>query len=117
MSAIDPSLDRMFQALSDPTRRAVLARLSAGPQPVSALAEPFGMALPSFMEHLRKLEAGGLIETRKEGRVRTCALRPGALTPARDWMAEQRALWNARLDNLEDYLGTLQGRDGKDPAS
>jgi DNA-binding transcriptional ArsR family regulator len=100
-------LDTLFQALSDPTRRAVLARLSAGPEQVSELAKPFGMALPSFMEHLRKLEDGGLIETRKEGRTRWCALKPGALTPARDWIEDQRALWNARLDSLEDYLANL----------
>ncbi|MCR8725346.1 ArsR/SmtB family transcription factor [Frigidibacter sp. ROC022] len=104
----DPApLNALFQALADPTRRAVLARLSAGPQPAGALAEPFGMALPSFMEHLKKLESGGLIETRKQGRTRICALRPGALAPARDWMEEQRALWDARLDNLEDHLATL----------
>lgn len=107
MSEADPRLDRLFQALSDPTRRAVLARLSAGPVPASVLAEPFGMALPSFMEHLRKLEDGGLIETRKEGRVRWCSLKPGALDPARDWIEEQRTLWNARLDSLEDYLANL----------
>ena len=107
MSRFDPNLDRLFQALSDPTRRAVLARLSAGPVTASELAEPFDMALPSFLEHLRKLEDGGLIETRKEGRVRWCALKPGALAPARDWMEEQRALWTARLDNLEDYLARL----------
>lgn len=100
-------LDTLFQALADPTRRAVLARLSAGPEPVSELARPFAMALPSFMEHLRKLEDGGLIETRKEGRTRWCALKPGALTPARDWIEDQRALWNARLDSLEDYLANL----------
>lgn len=104
-------LDQLFQALSDPTRRAVLARLSSGPQPVSALAENFDMALPSFMAHLKKLEEGRLIETRKEGRVRFCALRPGALDPAQSWIEEQRALWNARLDNLEAYLATLT----KDP--
>jgi DNA-binding transcriptional ArsR family regulator len=101
------ALDTLFQALSDTTRRAVLARLSAGPEPVSELARPFGMALPSFMEHLRKLEDGGLIETRKEGRIRWCALKPGALNPARDWIEDQRALWNARLDSLEDYLANL----------
>jgi DNA-binding transcriptional ArsR family regulator len=103
----DPRLDRLFQALSDPTRRAVLARLSAGPVQASVLAEPFGMALPSFMEHIRKLEDGGLITTRKEGRVRWCELKPDALDPARAWMDEQRRLWNARLDNLETYLETL----------
>ncbi len=91
----------------------MLARLSAGPEPASALAEPFGMALPSFMEHLRKLEAGGLIETRKEGRQRWCALKPGALDPVRDWMEEQRALWDARLDRLEDYLDNLMKERNK----
>jgi DNA-binding transcriptional ArsR family regulator len=100
-------LDHLFHALADPTRRAVLARLSAGEQPVGVLAEPFGMALPSFMEHLKKLESGGLIETRKDGRRRICSLRPGALAPARDWMQEQRDLWEARLDNLEEYLANL----------
>lgn len=104
----DPArLDRLFQALADPTRRAVLARLSAGEAQVSELAEPFGMALPSFMEHIRKLEAGGLIETRKEGRVRLCTLKPGALSPVKDWIEEQRILWEARLDNLETYLEKL----------
>lgn len=100
-------LDRLFQALSDPTRRDILARLSAGPATASELAEPFDMALPSFMEHIKKLENGGLIETRKQGRTRYCALKPGALTPVRHWMEEQRALWEARLDSLEDYLETL----------
>lgn len=107
------ALDTLFKALSDPTRRAVLARLSGGPQPVSDLAEPFDMALPSFMEHLGKLEAGGLIETRKEGRSRICRLKPDALEPARDWIDEQRDLWNARLDNLEHYLATLTEDHGK----
>lgn len=106
----DPSearLDLLFSALADPTRRAVLARLSAGPASTKDLAEPFAMALPSFIEHLRRLEQGGLIETWKEGRVRMCRLRPGALAPVRGWMAEQRALWEARLDSLEDYLSVL----------
>jgi len=100
-------LDTLFGVLADPTRRAVLARLSAGPKSAGELAAPFGMALPSFMEHLRKLEAGGLIETWKDGRVRMCRLKPGALSPVKDWMEEQRALWEARLDSLEDYLTQL----------
>ena len=101
-------LNTLFQALADPTRRAVLARLSAGPESASTLAEPFDMALPSFMEHLKKLEACRLIETRKEGRTRICQLRVGALSPARDWIEEQRALWDARLDNLEELLDTME---------
>lgn len=109
-------LDRIFAALADPTRRAVLARLTAGPEKVSALAEPFDMALPSFMEHLKRLEDGGLIETRKQGRTRYCALKPGALDPVEAWMDEQRALWNARLDRLEDFVGKLlkENDDGTD---
>lgn len=104
-------LNTLFQALADPTRRAVLERLSGGPASTSTLAEPFDMALPSFMEHLKKLEAGGLIETRKEGRTRMCRLRIGALGPARDWIEEQRALWDARLDNLEELLATMEDPD------
>jgi DNA-binding transcriptional ArsR family regulator len=102
-----PDLDSLFQALSDPTRRAILTRLAKGPAPVSALAEPFEMALPSFMGHLKRLEDGGLIETTKSGRVRTCAMRPGALEPARSWIDEQRAIWESRLDRLDDYVTKL----------
>jgi len=100
-------LDQVFQSLADPTRRAILARLAQGPASVSDLAAPFEMALPSFMAHLKKLEDGGLIETTKTGRVRTCVLKTGALAPARDWMAEQRLLWEGRIDRLEDYLASL----------
>lgn len=106
-------LDALFAALADPTRRAILARLAHGPAPVTELARPFDMALPSFMGHLSKLQDGGLIETTKQGRVRTCTIRTGALAPARDWMAEQRLLWEGRLDRLEDYLATLT--EGQDP--
>ena len=100
-------LDALFQSLADPTRRAILARLAQGPASVTDLSRPFDMALPSFMGHLKKLEDGGLIATSKEGRVRTCTLKTGALTPAQDWMTEQRILWEGRLDRLEDYLATL----------
>jgi DNA-binding transcriptional ArsR family regulator len=107
MTYHSPDLDSLFQALSDPTRRAILTRLAKGPAPVSALAEPFEMALPSFMGHLKRLEDGGLIETTKSGRVRTCAMRPGALEPARSWIDEQRAIWESRLDRLDDYVTKL----------
>ncbi len=102
-----PDLDSLFQALSDPTRRAVLTRLAKGPAPVSELAQPFDMALPSFMGHLKKLEDGGLIETTKAGRIRTCALCPEALEPARGWIDEQREIWESRLDRLDDYVTKL----------
>ncbi len=107
MTYHSPDLNSLFQALSDPTRRAILTRLAKGPAPVSALAEPFEMALPSFMGHLKRLEDGGLIETTKSGRVRTCAMRPGALEPARSWIDEQRAIWESRLDRLDDYVTKL----------
>ncbi len=107
------NLDSLFQALSDPTRRAILTRLAQGEAPVSALAEPFDMALPSFMGHLKKLEEGGLIETTKSGRIRTCALRLEALEPARDWIDDQREIWEGRLDRLEAYVTTLVKKDNK----
>jgi len=100
-------LDLLFQNLADPTRRAILARLAHGEARVTDLAAPFDMALPSFLQHLKKLEDGGLIATRKEGRERICSIRTGALAPARSWMMEQRLLWEGRLDRLEDYLATL----------
>ena len=100
-------LDALFQSLADPTRRAILARLAHGPASVTDLYAPFDMALPSFLQHLKKLEDGGLIETIKQGRVRTCTLRAGALAPARSWMEEQRLLWDGRHDRLEDFLKTL----------
>jgi DNA-binding transcriptional ArsR family regulator len=98
------ALDDVFRALADPTRRAVVARLGRGPAPVSELAGPFEMALPSFMQHLRVLEECGLVRSRKTGRVRTCELAPRALRKAERWMAEQRALWERRLDQLDDYV-------------
>ena len=101
-------LDRVFQALADPTRRAVLRRLGRGPAPVSELAGPFDMALPSFMQHLRVLEASGLVRSRKKGRVRTCRLAPQPLRRAEGWIAEQRALWERRLDQLDGYLQRMQ---------
>ena len=106
MSA-EPRLDPLFQALADPTRRAILNRLARGPASVSELAVPHDMALPSLMGHLRKLEDAGLIETRKDGRVRTCALVPSGFAPVRGWLDEQRALWEGRLDRLETYVNHL----------
>ena len=107
MTYQSPDLDSLFQALSDPTRRAVLTRLAKGKAPVSELAAPFDMALPSFMGHLKKLEDGGLIETTKTGRIRTCALVPTALEPARTWIDDQREIWEGRLDRLDDYVMKL----------
>lgn len=107
MALHDPALDGLFTALGDPTRRAILARLAGGPASVSELAAGHDMSLPSFMGHIAKLEAAGLIGSEKDGRVRTCRLCPTALAPARDWLDAQRSLWEARLDRLDDYVTTL----------
>ena len=111
------ALDGVFHALSDPTRRAVVQRLSRGPASVSELARPFKMALPSFLQHLQVLEDSGLIRSKKVGRVRTCRFEPDTLTRAEKWMAEQRALWEGRLDRLEDYLEELQAEGKNDGQS
>ena len=98
-------LDRCFHALADPTRMAVIDRLcSGGAASVGELAQPFDMALPSFMKHLHVLESCGLIETSKVGRVRNCRIRADAMKRAADWLTDRRALWERRLDRLEDYL-------------
>jgi DNA-binding transcriptional ArsR family regulator len=101
-------LDRVFQALTDPTRRAVLERLTRGPAAVSELAQPFEMALPSFLQHLRMLEDSGLVRSAKQGRVRTYTLEPKPLTEAEQWLSAQRAFWERRLDALDDFLTTLK---------
>jgi DNA-binding transcriptional ArsR family regulator len=101
-------LNRVFQALADPTRRAVLERLGRGPAPMSELAQPFKMALPSFSQHLDVLEDCGLVRSRKQGRVRTYQLAPQRLKAAETWMSRQRALWSRRLDQLDNYLDTLK---------
>jgi DNA-binding transcriptional ArsR family regulator len=98
------ALDRMFHALADPTRRAVVARLTAGPASVSELARPLEMSLPAVVQHLQVLEAAGLIATEKAGRVRTCRVSPGALADAERWLSERRLEWEARLDRLEAFL-------------
>ena len=102
-------LDTAFQALADPGRRAMLARLSRSPASVSELARPMRMSLPAVMQHLRLLEAGGLIRSEKKGRVRTCRIEPGALAAAESWIAQQRALWEGRLDRFEDHLAQIKG--------
>jgi DNA-binding transcriptional ArsR family regulator len=97
-------LDGIFLALADPTRRAVLGRLGAGPASISELAKPFDMALPSFMKHIRFLEESGLIVTRKEGRVRSCALEKKRFALVDSWLAEQRAIWEGRTDRLALFV-------------
>jgi DNA-binding transcriptional ArsR family regulator len=103
-----PVLDRLFQALADPTRRAVVERLGSGPAATSELASPFAMALPSFIQHLDVLERAGLVSSTKAGRVRTYRLTPQPLQEAESWMAGQRRLWERRLDQFDDFVRTLK---------
>lgn len=101
----DPeALDRGFQALADATRRAVIARLAKGEASVAELAGPFDMALPSFLQHVRVLEAAGMITTRKEGRVRTCTLAAGRLDELNRWITTYQTAWAQKLDRLGDIL-------------
>ncbi len=103
MTKHSPDLSLLFHALADPTRRSVLTRLAEKPTRVSDLSGPTGLRLPTVMRHLAVLEEAGLIVTAKEGRVRTCALVPEALEPARNWLDEQRSIWESRLDRLEAF--------------
>jgi DNA-binding transcriptional ArsR family regulator len=108
----DPeALDAIFRALSHPVRRSVVQRLARGSGGTSELAEPFGMALPSFLQHLGLLEEAGLVESEKEGRVRNWRLTPERLREAEGWMAHQRRLWELRLDQLDRYLLTLEDQE------
>ena len=100
----------LFRALADPTRCAVTLRLAEGPLAVKALAEPFEMALPSFLKHLRVLEEGGVIRTEKRGRVRMCHLETARLRGAEDWLAGLRHGWEGRLDRLDAMLREQEGR-------
>jgi DNA-binding transcriptional ArsR family regulator len=104
-------LDLAFHALSDPTRRAVVSRLAEGEAPVSTLAAPFDMALPSFSQHLKVLEESGLIVSEKRGRTRWCRLVPQRFDEAADWMAAERRRWTERLDRLEAYLDDTAAKD------
>ncbi|GKX34250.1 metalloregulator ArsR/SmtB family transcription factor [Hoeflea sp. WL0058] len=104
MAKHDPDLSLLFHALADPTRRSILTRLAAGPAPVSDLAEPTGLRLPTVMRHLSVMEEAGLISTSKDGRIRTCAIVPQALDPARSWLEEQRAIWESRLDRFDAFV-------------
>ena len=104
MAKHNADLSLLFHALADPTRRSILARLAESPARVTELAHPTGLRLPTVMRHLSVLEEAGLVATSKEGRIRTCAIVPEALEPARTWLDEQRAVWEARLDRLEAFV-------------
>ncbi|WP_425845510.1 ArsR/SmtB family transcription factor [Agrococcus sp. TSP3-2-1] len=106
--ATDP-LSRIFFALADPTRRAMLERLAAGPQTVGELAAPFAVSRPAISQHLGVLEEAGLIERTRQGQWRSCALRPEGLDDAEAWVAEHRAAWQSRFDRLDEALAGLTG--------
>jgi DNA-binding transcriptional ArsR family regulator len=98
------TLDRVFQALADPSRRVMVERLTRGPASVSELAKPLDMSLPAVVQHLQVLEASGLIKTEKVGRVRTCSIEPKTLRQAEQWISDRRTTWEVRLDRLGEYL-------------
>jgi DNA-binding transcriptional ArsR family regulator len=97
-------LDQVFHALADPSRRAMVDRLTRGPASVSELAKPFSMSLAAVVQHVQVLESSGLVRTEKVGRVRTCSIEPAALRTAEHWISERRTLWERRLDKLGDFL-------------
>ena len=103
--------DDVFHALSNPTRRKVLERLSAGPATVSQLAEPFDMQLPSFVQHLSVLEQSRLVRSHKRGRVRTYEFAPERLQLVEDWLTARRRLWEARLDRFDRYVQHLKAKE------
>ena len=97
-------VDRLFHALADPNRLAIVERLSRGPASVSELARPLPMSLPAVVQHLQVLETSGLVRSEKVGRVRTCRIEPAALRPVEQWISARRSSWERRFDRLGDYL-------------
>ena len=105
--------DAVFNALSNPTRRKVLERLSSGPATVSELAAPFDMQLPSFVQHLSILEQSRLVKSKKRGRVRTYEIAPARFKVAEDWLTARRQVWEARLDRFDEYVKQLKKKESK----
>src|SRR6202040_1085626 len=99
-----PDIDRVFHALGDPTRRAIMEKLSQGPISVSRLAEPLAITLAAVVQHLQVLEESGLVQTEKVGRVRTCHIEPAGLSVAAQWIADRRSMWERRFDRLGEFL-------------
>ncbi len=106
------ALDLLYQALADPSRRAMVERLSRGPASVGELAKPLAMSLPAVIQHLQVLEGSGLVRSEKTGRVRTCRIEPAALRTAEDWIRHRRTGWERRLDRLGDYLAEQDDNQG-----
>jgi DNA-binding transcriptional ArsR family regulator len=111
MAKFSTDLDSAFSALGDPTRRAIVGRLCDGPKSVSELSEPFEMALPSLLKHVRVLEQSGLISSQKIGRVRTCRLEPHALQATEAWLQQHIAAWERRLDRMEAHIAQMKRKD------
>ena len=106
-----PDIDRVFHALGDATRRAILEKVSHGPISVSRLAEPFDMSLAAVVQHLQVLEESGLVQTEKVGRVRTCRIESAGLNAAMQWIGDRRSMWERRLDRLGDLLAEPDGSE------
>jgi DNA-binding transcriptional ArsR family regulator len=106
-------LSTTFAALADPTRRAILARLSSGEASVTELAEPFEMSLPAISKHLKVLQRAGLIARGREAQWRPCRLEAGPLKDARDWLEHYRRFWEQSFEGLEDYLRELQTKENR----
>ena len=98
------NIDRVFRALGDPTRRAIVEKLSEGPISVSRLAKPLDITLAAVVQHLQVLEESGLVHTEKVGRVRTCSIEPAGLSLAEQWVGDRRSIWERRFDRLGDLL-------------
>ena len=105
--------DEVFNALSNPTRRKVLERLSVGPATVSELAAPFDMQLPSFVQHLSVLKQSRLVRSKKRGRVRTYEIAPERFKVAEDWLTARRQSWEARLDRFDQYVKQLKEKESE----
>jgi DNA-binding transcriptional ArsR family regulator len=97
-------VDLLFQALADPSRRAMVERLTRGPASVSELARPLAMSMPAVVQHLHVLEHSGLVRSEKVGRVRTCSIQPDAMRSSEQWISERRTFWEGRLDRLGEFL-------------
>jgi DNA-binding transcriptional ArsR family regulator len=104
-----PNIDLVFRALGDPSRRAIVEKLSEGPISVSLLAEPLNITLAAVVQHLQVLEESGLVQTEKVGRVRTCHIVPGGLSAAEQWIGDRRSMWERRFDRLGDLLAEPDG--------
>jgi DNA-binding transcriptional ArsR family regulator len=104
MAQLKPNIDRIFNALGDPTRRAILVKLCAGPLSVSLLAAPLEITLTAVAQHLQVLEESGLVHTEKVGRVRTCRIEPVGFSVLEEWIRHHRRMWERRLDRLGELL-------------